>query len=374
MQSKVSTAGEEPDLARMVKELKRELSEAHRREAATAEVLKLISQSPNQLQPILDAMLQTAACLCEAELALFFRLQDGRYHLAGSNNAEAAHVNYLRGHPISLDRGSLVGRTALERRTVHLPDCLADPEYTRHEEQRVGKYRSMLGVPLLRDGVPIGVIGLQRTVIKPFTDKQIELVTTFADQAVIAIENTRLLNELRESLQQQIATADVLKVISRSPTDVLPVFETIVENVVQLGDGVSAFVYQFDGDLIHLLAHGGSVTPEALQVFNAVYPLKPSRMSVIAQTILDRTIVHVRDFGRDPDVPEASRDMARAVGHRSLARRPSNRGYCGWTAGNELSRSSILRPGHRAGHYVRRPGRDRHRERAAVRGGAGAQQ
>jgi GAF domain-containing protein len=174
----MSTVGAEQELARTVEELKRELSEAHRREAAS----EIISHSPNELQPVLDATLQTAARLCEAELALFFMLQDGRYHLTCSNNAEAAHVQYISQHSIEVNRSSLVGRTVLERQTIHLPDCLADPEYARHEDQRIGNYRSMLGVPLLRDGVPIGVIGLQRTVVKPFTAKQIELVTTFADK------------------------------------------------------------------------------------------------------------------------------------------------------------------------------------------------
>jgi signal transduction histidine kinase len=184
----------------------------------------------------------------------------------------------------------------------------------------LAKARSLVGVPMLKDGEIVGCIAIYRQEVRPFSDKQVDLLANFAKQAVIAIENSRLLNELRESLQQQTATADVLNVISRSPTHLKPVFNAIVENVVQLGDGVSGFIYQFDGDLIHLVAHGGSVTDEGLRVFNAAYPRKPSRSSVIAQAILDRTIIHVRDFESDQGYAQAkaSQDMARAVGHRSL--------------------------------------------------------
>ena len=187
-----------------------ELTESLEQQTATGDVLNVISRSTFKLQPILDTIVVTASRLCQAEYALVFRLQDGAYRPAAANNAEADFIRHAVEHPIPPGRGSLVGRTALERKTVHVLDCLADPEYTYVDYQRVGKYRTMLGVPLLRDGVPIGVIGLMRNTVRPFTDKQIELVTTFADQAVIAIENVRLFDEvqasnreLTEALEQQ---------------------------------------------------------------------------------------------------------------------------------------------------------------------------
>src|SRR5258708_13592636 len=188
-----------------------------------AEVLKVISRWAFDLQPILDTIVQTASRLCDAEFAQIYKLQDDKYHLAATNNTATDFVRYSADHPLSPGRGLSVGRTGLDRKTVHLPDCLADPEYEALEYQSMGQYRSILGVPLLREGVPIGVIALMRAVVLPFTDKQNELVSTFADQAVIAIENVRLFDEvqartedLRESLQQQTVTADVLNVISRS--------------------------------------------------------------------------------------------------------------------------------------------------------------
>src|SRR5262249_11117397 len=238
-----------------------ELRESLQQQTATADVLKVISRSTFDLQPVFDAIVATASKLCEAEYALVFRLQDGMYHLAAANNAEAAFVKYASEHPIPPGRGSLVGRTAIERKTVHLPDCLADPEYTNLDYQQIGKHRTMLGVPLLRDGVPVGVIGLLRNIVKPFTDKQIELVTTFADQAVIAIENVRLFDEvqartrdLSEALEQQTATSEVLQVISSSPGQLAPVFQAMLENATRICEAKFGTLYLCEGDAFRLAA------------------------------------------------------------------------------------------------------------------------
>jgi signal transduction histidine kinase len=296
---------------RLLKELHQrteDLSESLQQQIATADVLKVISQSTSDLQPVLDTIVETAARLCEAEFAVIFRLRDGKYHYAAANNAEDTFVKHAAQNPVAADRGSLIGRTALEQTTVHLPDCLTDPEYTYLDYQKLGEYRSMLGVPLLREGTPIGVIGLMRTVVMPFTEKQIELVTTFADQAVIAIENVRLFDEvqkrtddLSESLQQQIATADVLKVISRSTFDLPTVLKTLVESAARLCKADKAQILRPSNKENGFYAAASHGYTQEYDDYLSTLTFGPGREGIVGRVLLERKPVQIADVLADPD-------------------------------------------------------------------------
>jgi signal transduction histidine kinase len=279
----------------------RELSEAQEQQTATADVLKVISRSKFELQPVLDALVESATRLCEAENSFIF-LRDGEvYRLAANHGFSPQFEQYVKEHPVPPGRETLAGRVALEAGVVHIPDVLADAEFTWHESQRLGGFRAMLGVPLLRDGSCVGVIALTRATPRPFTTKQIELVATFADQAVIAIENVRLLDEaqarnreLTEALEQQTATSEILRVISSSPPDLQPVFDVIVTNAVRLCGSLASCVWRFDGELIHLVAQH-NLPPGALDVYRRTYPLAPSKDKLLGQALLDRRPINIAD-------------------------------------------------------------------------------
>jgi signal transduction histidine kinase len=231
-----------------------ELTETLEYQTATSEVLNIISHSPSQIQPVLDTIVQTAERLCEAEYALILkRGDDGLYHLAASSSANPAFVEWMRTNPIRAGDGSNSGLVILEKRTVHWPDALAEPQFSDFKRRERSKARTMLGVPVLRADEVVAVLFLARTEVKPFSQKQIELVETFADQAVIAIENTRLFEaeqartrELTESLERQTATTEVLSVISRSPGQLGPVFQTMLANAVRICEAKFGVLFRHD--------------------------------------------------------------------------------------------------------------------------------
>src|SRR5215470_8163619 len=221
--------------------LTRELNEAMERQSATTEVLKLISRSDFDLQGVLNTLTESAARLCHADMAGITRPVDQGFYYASSHNFPPDWLEFTKHTFLRAGRGSVVGRTLLDGKITHVHDVLADPEYTFRDQQHKGGYRTFLGVPLLHGDQPIGVLTLGRKQVHPFANKEIELVGAFAAQAVIAIENARLLNELRqrtndlsESLEQQTATSEVLGIISSSPGKLEPVFKAMLENAVQI--------------------------------------------------------------------------------------------------------------------------------------------
>ena len=299
-------AGQDKEVARLT----RELNDSLKRETATAEVLKVINRSTFDLQPVLDTVCKTAARLCAADMAFMLRRDGDVYRAAAGVGFSPAYRDFLEAHPISPDRGSITGRVVLERRVVHIADVASDPEYTLTEATTLGKVRTQFGVPLLREGEPIGVICLARQRVEPFTHRHIELVETFADQAVIAIENVRLFEaeqhrtrELTELLDQQTATSEVLQVISSSPGDLEPVFATMLEKAVRICDAKFGNIYRWDGDALHLMASYN--TPAALAEARRRSPIRPRvSRTPSGRMLATKVAVHVADFAAEEGYTE----------------------------------------------------------------------
>src|SRR6516225_11769551 len=290
-----SAVRQESELARS----RRERDEALEQQAATGELLKVISSSKFDLQLVLDTLLETAVRLCGADIGVIRRRDADSYPLAATFGYKPEWRTDSERYPGMPTRGSIFGRTVIERRTVHVPDVLQDPEFARADTQSLIGFRAALGVPLLREGNLIGIMAFQRFKPGNFTPKQIELVETFAAQAVIAIENARLLNELRESLDQQTATADVLKVISRSTFDLQTVLDTLVESAARFCAADNATVIR-EKDGLFYTAEAYGYSREFLDYIRNT-PIKTERGSASGRALVEGRVVHIPDVKADPE-------------------------------------------------------------------------
>jgi GAF domain-containing protein/nitrogen-specific signal transduction histidine kinase/HAMP domain-containing protein len=267
-------------------------------QTATSDVLSVISRSTADVQPVLDTLVVTAARLCNADMALIYRREGDVYRLAANQGFPIAYEEFARQLSLSPGRASVTQRAALECRVSHVADITADPEYDLPEASRVGGARTALGVPLLREGEPVGVFTLARQCVEPFTERQIELVRTFADQAVIAIENARLLTEQREALERQTATAEVLATINENPGDLAPVFDTILEKALTLSEAAFGTLWTFDTESAAGRIAATRNIPSALAEFRATHP--PSGPSpLLASVLRERRTIHQLDIRED---------------------------------------------------------------------------
>jgi GAF domain-containing protein len=289
-----------------------ELRQSLEQQTATSEVLKVVSTSPGDLQPVFTTILENAVRICEANFGNLFLYEEDAYRVVAMHNAPEAYVNLRTDAPIRPPPGTALSRVAATKQAAQIADLMMEEVYIKGVPLAVtgvsqAGIRTLLAVPMLKDDRLMGAIVIYRREVRPFEEKQIKVLENFAAQAVIAIENARLLNELRESLEQQTATADVLEVISRSAFDLQAVFETVAESSVRLCGADRAFIFRFDGELLRMVvAHNAS--PEFAE-WVANHPIRPGRHSGSARAALEHRTIHIPDVLADPEYVYGAKDV-----------------------------------------------------------------
>ena len=331
----------EARVARLVGELEEERGQKRRLEfeleartmelTATGDVLKVISRSAFDLQTVLDTLTELAARLCGADTAIIRRREGDEYPVAATYGLTTQQRDHMAAYSTAPDRGSVFGRAVIEGRTIDVPDVVADPEYNRPQLQNFVTMRAMLGVPMMRDGIPVGVFTLQRTEPLPYSQQQIELVTTFADQAVIAIENVRLFEEveartreLTELLEQQTATSQVLQAISRSTFDLQAVLETLVQSAARLCEADTETITR-QKDSVYFRAALYGFPPEFADRMSRV-PVELNRGTVTGRALIEGSVVHVEDVTADTEYEWAEAQQAGSVSHAPRRTSPPGMG------------------------------------------------
>ncbi len=312
-------------LERKVEERTEELQNALERQTATSEVLRAISGSPTDTAPVFDAILNRVVGLGEADSAVLFLYDGDVLRATAGVGTDADLFDKLRENPPRPATWNPTLLAALERRTVQSTDVLDFPGFrslTGGAMTRDDPWRTVLAVPLLREGALVGVIAVWRKTVRPFSDRQIELVSTFADQAVIAIENVRLFNETTEALEQQTATAEILRAISASPSDVAPVFETILDSATRLCDSPLSAVFRYEGGVVHLVSHR-NWSPTAIEEMKKYYPGPPNSKMMSGRTILAGEVQQEEDASADSAYDQR---VAQSGGWRRMLGVPIKRG------------------------------------------------
>jgi signal transduction histidine kinase len=306
-------------LTRELAEARKQLVDAVEQQTATADVLKTISRSTFNLQTVLDTLIGLAARLCMADRGATLMREGDAYRNCANYGFSPEAWQYALTHPLQPSRGSVTGLVALDGRTIHIPDVLADPEYNNARYQQTFGYRTILGAPLLREGMTIGVFVLTRDEVRPFTDKQIELVETFADQAVIAIENVRLFDEvqartreLSEALEQQTATSEVLRVISSSAGGLEPVFSAILENALRICEAKFGILHRYNDGVPVAQAMVGA--PPALVDALLHKPFVPPPGVPLDRMMRTKKLIHTLDAAVEEHKPMSAR-LADARSH-----------------------------------------------------------